>query len=75
MVHLCNGLDGRLPSAAVTTPRSEFDRATAVSPRDGHAVHDMLVEGNLVDEECEVWDARGRLVAQATQLAAVRTPR
>jgi hypothetical protein len=34
-----------------------------------------LVEGGLVDEECEVWDARGRLVAQATQLAAVRTPR
>ena len=34
-----------------------------------------LVEGGLVDEECEVWDSRGRLVAQATQLAAVRTPR
>jgi Thioesterase-like superfamily len=34
-----------------------------------------LVEGGLVDEVCEVWDARGGLVAQATQLAAVRTPR
>ena len=34
-----------------------------------------LVEGGLVDEECEVWDSRGRLVAQARQLAAVRTPR
>jgi hypothetical protein len=31
-----------------------------------------LVQANLVDEECHVWDSRGRLVAQATQLAAVR---
>jgi acyl-coenzyme A thioesterase PaaI-like protein len=34
-----------------------------------------LVEAGLVDEVCEVWDSRGRLVAHATQLAAVRTPR
>ncbi|HEY7070661.1 MAG TPA: thioesterase family protein [Acidimicrobiales bacterium] len=33
-----------------------------------------LVEARLVDEVCEVWDSRGRLVAQATQLAAIRTP-
>ena len=31
-----------------------------------------LVEANLVDEVCHVWDSRGRLVAQATQLAGVR---
>ena len=31
-----------------------------------------LVEGGLVDELCEVWDARGRLVGTATQLAAIR---
>ncbi len=31
-----------------------------------------LVEGDLVDETCDVWDTRGRLVAQATQLAGVR---
>jgi hypothetical protein len=31
-----------------------------------------LVEGRLVDEVCDVWDSRGRVVAQATQLAAVR---
>lgn len=31
-----------------------------------------LVEADLVDEVCEVWDDRGRLVAQATQLAGVR---
>jgi acyl-coenzyme A thioesterase PaaI-like protein len=31
-----------------------------------------LVEADLVDEECHVWDSRGRLVAEATQLAGVR---
>ena len=31
-----------------------------------------LVEAGLVDESCDVWDSRGRLVAQATQLASVR---
>ena len=31
-----------------------------------------LVEAGLVDEACDVWDSRGRLVAQATQLAGVR---
>jgi Thioesterase-like superfamily len=33
-----------------------------------------LVEADLIDEACDVWDSRGRLVAQATQLAAVRIP-
>ncbi|MGH8869010.1 MAG: thioesterase family protein [Actinomycetes bacterium] len=33
-----------------------------------------LVEAGLVDELCEVWDCRGRLVAHGTQLAAVRLP-
>jgi Thioesterase-like superfamily len=31
-----------------------------------------LVQAELVDELCDVWDSRGRLVAQATQLAALR---
>jgi hypothetical protein len=31
-----------------------------------------LVEADLVDEVCDVWDSRGRLVAQATQLAGLR---
>lgn len=31
-----------------------------------------LVEGQRVDESCFVWDAAGRLVAQATQLAGIR---
>lgn len=31
-----------------------------------------LIEGQRVDEACFVWDATGRLVAQATQLAGIR---
>ena len=31
-----------------------------------------LVESDIVDEACDVWDSRGRVVAQATQLAGVR---
>jgi acyl-coenzyme A thioesterase PaaI-like protein len=30
------------------------------------------VEADVVDEVCHVWDSRGRLVAQATQLAGIR---
>jgi len=32
----------------------------------------QLIQGQRVDEACFVWDREGRLVAQATQLAAVR---
>jgi hypothetical protein len=32
----------------------------------------MHVEGDMVDEVCHVWDSRGRLVGQATQLAGIR---
>jgi acyl-coenzyme A thioesterase PaaI-like protein len=32
----------------------------------------MLIEAQRVDETCFVWDSRGRLVAQATQLAGIR---
>jgi len=31
-----------------------------------------LIEAQKVDEACFVWDSRGRLVAQATQLAGIR---
>jgi hypothetical protein len=33
-----------------------------------------LVDGALVDETCDVWDSRDRLVAQGVQLARVRFP-
>ncbi|NUU23342.1 MAG: thioesterase family protein [Streptomycetaceae bacterium] len=36
--------------------------------------HARLIEGGLMDEACEIWDAAGRLVAQSTQLAAPRLP-
>jgi hypothetical protein len=32
----------------------------------------LLVDGGRVDEVCYVWDSTGRLVAQGTQLAAIR---
>ncbi len=32
------------------------------------------IDDGRVDETCEVWDATGRLVAQATQLAGIRLP-
>ncbi|HEY2296408.1 MAG TPA: thioesterase family protein [Jatrophihabitans sp.] len=32
----------------------------------------QLIEAQRVDEVCQVWDSRGRLVAQATQLAGIR---
>lgn len=34
----------------------------------------QAVDGGRVDEVCELWDASGRLVGQATQLAAIRIP-
>ena len=34
----------------------------------------QVVDGGRFDEICEVWDTRDRLVAQATQLAAIRIP-
>jgi len=33
-----------------------------------------VIAGGKVDETCEVWDSAGRLVAQSTQLAAIRLP-
>lgn len=33
-----------------------------------------LVQSGFVDERCEVWDSRGRLVGQSTQLASLRVP-
>jgi hypothetical protein len=33
-----------------------------------------LVQGRTVDETCDVWDSRGRLVATGHQLAGIRLP-
>ena len=33
-----------------------------------------LVADGMVDETCVLWDSRGRLVAQSTQLARLRFP-
>ena len=33
-----------------------------------------LVAGGMVDETCTLWDSRGHVVAQATQLARLRFP-
>jgi hypothetical protein len=33
-----------------------------------------VISGSMVDQVCEVWDSRDRIVAQATQLALVRMP-
>jgi hypothetical protein len=33
-----------------------------------------VISGGVVDQVCEVWDARGHVVVQATQLALVRMP-
>jgi hypothetical protein len=38
-------------------------------------MHANDVTGNRMDETALAWDSKGRLVAQATQLAAVRLPR
>lgn len=34
----------------------------------------IVLHGGWLDEECQVWDSAGRLVAQARQLAAYREP-
>lgn len=33
-----------------------------------------VIHDDLADEVCEVWDSRGRLVAQSTQLVGIRIP-
>lgn len=36
--------------------------------------HARLLEDGWLDEECAIWDSRGRLVCQARQLAGYRSP-
>ncbi len=65
------GSEGWVPTVQLTA----YVRAI---PADGWLVarqRARLVAGGFVDEVCELWDSRGRAVAQATQLAMVRFPR
>ena len=54
---------------------SEIERQEQAA-RDAEAARQQaqVVDGGRFDEVCEVWDASDRLVAQATQLAAIRIP-
>jgi len=36
--------------------------------------HAKLLEDGWLDEQCDIWDSRGRLVCQARQLAGYRSP-
>ena len=62
------GIPGWVPTVELTV------HLRAV-PADGwlRVVHRArLVAGGWLDEDCEVWDSPGRLVAQARQLAVYR---
>jgi hypothetical protein len=64
------GVTGWVPTLGLTC----YVRAT---PAPGPLVvrqRARLVTGGRVDEECDVWDATGRLVATGHQLAGVRHP-
>jgi hypothetical protein len=38
-------------------------------------IETVAAGAGMMDEVCDVWDSRGRLVAQATQLASIRFAR
>jgi hypothetical protein len=58
-------------------PTLELTAYVRALPAPGRLVVEQrarLLEGGWVDEECDVWDSRGRLVCQARQLAGYRAP-
>ena len=63
------GLPGWVPTLELTA----YVRAEPVEGPLVFRQRSRLVQGGLIDELCDVWDDTGRLVAQASQLAAVRT--
>ena len=65
------GLTGWVPTMTL----SAWVRALPAPGRLVVRTRTRLVEDSLVDETCDVWDSRGRLVATGHQLAAVRMPR
>ena len=61
------------PSGWVPTLQlSAYVRALPVPGRVRVLHRAQLIDAQKVDEVCSVWDARGRLVAQGTQLAGIR---
>jgi hypothetical protein len=61
---------GRVPTLSLTA----YVRARPVPGPLVVSQRAHVVDHGRVDEVCELWDASGRLVAQATQLAAIRIP-
>ena len=61
-------LSGWVPTLSLTT----YLRATPAPGPLQVRMYVQQVSGGRVDEVCELWDATGNLVGQATQLAAIR---
>jgi hypothetical protein len=57
-----------------TLQMSAYVRARPAPGWLGFRMTANLVAGGMVDELCVVWDSRGRVVAQGTQLARLRFP-
>jgi acyl-CoA thioesterase len=62
------GMDGWAPTVELTVLVRDLPAAGWLAC----ALHGRLWQGGWFDEEAEVWDARGRLVAQGRQLAGAR---
>lgn len=64
------GIPGWVPTVELTV----LLRGVPASGRLRCVQRARLLSGGWLDEECEVWDSAGRLVAQARQLAMYREP-
>ena len=64
------GVPGWVPTIELTA----YVRAIPAPGRLVVQQHGRLLEDGWLDEQCDVWDSRGRLVCQARQLAGYRAP-
>jgi hypothetical protein len=64
------GSSGWVPTLSMTV----YARARPAAGWLGLRFTAHLVESGMVDEACTLWDSRGQVVAQATQLARLRFP-
>ena len=79
-VSLLYAVDASIPATMTISPTGwvptlELTAYVRALPAPGPVRFRMwaqLIEGDRVDETCYVWDSRGRLVAQCTQLAGIR---